>query len=219
MAKLEPGFRMRAGARSKWPRHIAPAALGALAALAQPATAAPPASDGNTVSELLVTGSKTVSELTVTAKIACLRPENGTGRANRPKVVSSFPARGDVIRPGLLVVRVTFDQPMACAGNFTAAPPLQNPCPGTPRDMLLSLDRKTIRTLCMVEADTRYGLWVTQDPTTHSFMGLAGLPSEPYRFSFATSSEAAVTSICDAMVEDAETARQLRRRNNPACPG
>ena len=211
---------MRAAARSEW-SCMALLAIGALVALAQPAAAAPPspASNGNTVSELLVTGSKTVAELTVTAKIACLKPEAAPARADRPRVVSSFPAKGGVVRPGLLVVRVTFDQPMACSGVFTAAPPLPNPCPGITRDMLLSLDRKTIRTLCLVEPDSQYGLWVTQDPTTHSFMGLAGLPSEPYRLNFATSSDAAVTSICDAMVEDAETARQLRRRNNPACPG
>ena len=195
-------------------------ALGVLPALAHAAAAMPPspASNGNTVSELVVTASKTVSELTVTAKVKCLPPTMEPGRADRPRVVSSFPAKGDVVRPGLLVVRVTFDQPMACDGSFTSAPPLQNPCPGTRQDMLLSLDRKTVRTVCLVEANTQYGLWVTQDPTTHSFMGLGGLPSQSYRLNFATSSDPAVTSICDAMVEDATTAQQLRRRNNPACP-
>jgi hypothetical protein len=183
------------------------------------AAPAPGPSEVPTVSELVVTASKTVSELTVTAKIKCLKPDASPSRATRPKVVSSFPARGEVVRPGLLVVRVTFDQPMACEGLFTAAPPLRNPCPGDTQDMLLSLDRKTVRTVCLVAPGTEYGLWVTQDPTARTFVGLGGLPSESYRLSFATSSDAVVTSVCDAMIEDEETARQLRRRHDPACPG
>src|SRR5258706_10088053 len=86
----------------------------AIAAGALPAGAAPkPApADGATVSELIVTATKAVSELTVTAKIKCLQPDSSQYRTNRPKVVSSYPAKGAVVRPGLLVVRVTFDQPM-----------------------------------------------------------------------------------------------------------
>jgi hypothetical protein len=212
---------MRPASRSIWFVALTAIAAGALAVRPQPAAAAPPpvANSATTVSELIVTATKTVSELTVTPKIKCLKPDAGSGRMNRPRIVSSYPAKGDVVRPGLLVVRVTFDQPMACDGLFTAAPPLEDPCPQTSQDLLLSLDRKTVRTVCLVAADTQYGLWVTQDPTAHSFIGLGGLPSESYRLNFATSSGSAVASICDAMLEDAETARQLRERGSSACPG
>jgi hypothetical protein len=186
-------------------------------AAAGPGMAAPPA--GPTVSELIVTASKTVSELTVTAAAKCLEPEAFSERAERPKVVSSFPARGAVVRPGLLIIRVTFDRPMACYGLFTGAAPLENPCPASPQAMLLSYDRRTIRTVCVVEPGARYGLWLSQDPNAHSFLGLTGLPSLPYRLEFATSDEAPLTAVCEALNADAATARQLAGRGNPDCPG
>jgi hypothetical protein len=186
-------------------------------AAAGPGLAAPPA--GPTVSELIVTASKTVSELTVTAAAKCLEPEAFSERAERPKVVSSYPARDAVVRPGLLVIRVTFDRPMACYGLFTGAAPLENPCPASPQQMLLSYDRRTVRTVCVVQPGVRYGLWMSQDPSAHSFLGLTGLPSLPYRLEFATSDQAPVTAVCDALTADAATARQLAGRGIPVCPG
>jgi hypothetical protein len=190
--------------------------LGSVTALSLPAVAAP-APQPNTVSELVVPAMKMVEELTITAKLKCLQPDRTPERAERPRVVSTFPARGAVVRPGIVAVRVTFDQPMACSGLFTAASPLPNPCPGPPRDMLLSFDRRTVRTLCVVEPDAQYGFWVSQDPTANSFMGMAGLPSTGYRLSFTTSAEAPITTVCDALVEDELTARQIRARRPLDC--
>jgi hypothetical protein len=126
--------------------------------------------------------------------------------------VGVFPARGAVVRPGLLVVRVTFDRPMACEGTFDAAPPLTDPCPGRQRDMLLSYDRKTVRTVCMVEAAAQYGFTLGQNPYGRTFIGLDGLPAAPVRITFSTSSEPAVSDVCEALAEDAVTAAQLRAR-------
>ncbi|HZZ32265.1 MAG TPA: Ig-like domain-containing protein [Phenylobacterium sp.] len=173
--------------------------------------------DAATVSELIVTASKTVAELTVTAKLKCLAPDKMGERAVPPRVVSTFPVKGAVVRPGLLIIRVTFNQPMACEGALTAAPPLENPCPGASQQMLLSYDRRTVRTVCVVEPSTQYGIWLSQDPTARSFLGLGGLPSQPYRLSFSTSAEPAVTTVCDAMVQDEDTARQIRKRRTLDC--
>ena len=183
------------------------------------AAASPPApTDAATVSELVVTATKTVAELTVTAPKKCLAPDKSPERAERPRVVSSYPAKGAVVRPGLLVVRVTFSLPMACDGAFTSASPLPDPCPGSPRQMLLSYDRRTIRTVCIVAAATRYGLQVSEDPTSGaSFMGLSGLPSFPYRLDFTTSAEPAVTTVCAALAEDADTARKMRELGKLDC--
>ena len=41
-----------------------------------------------------------------------------------PKVVSSFPAKGAVVRPGIVILRVTFDKPMACPGLLDTHAPL-----------------------------------------------------------------------------------------------
>ena len=186
---------------------------------APPARAAPTpsAEPAVTVSELVVTATKTVAELTVTAPIQCLEPDKMPSRPERPNVVSTFPKRSAVIRPGLLVVRVTFDRPMACDGAFTPDPPLPNPCPGADRTMLLSYDRRTVRTVCMVEPGAQYGLWVSRDPAGQSFVGLAGLPSLPYRLTFSTSSEAPIATVCDALAEDDVTARQIRARRKLDC--
>jgi hypothetical protein len=132
--------------------------------------------------------------------------------------VSSFPAKGAQVRPGLLVVRLTFDQPMACAGTVEAAPPLPNPCPGASRQLLLSLDRRTIRTVCEVEAGASYGLSVGQDPMGPTFLGLSGLPAEPSKIAFSTSAGPAVVAACEALVEDPETGAALAR-NGKSCAG
>jgi hypothetical protein len=192
-------------------------AAGVFAAASGPAFAAEP-SKAATVSELVVTATKMVSELTVTAKLRCLGPEKGVERATRPTLVSSFPARGAEVRPGLLVVRMTFDQAMACAGTVDAAPPLPNPCPGASRQMLLSLDRRTIRTVCEVQAGASYGLSVGQDPNGPTFLGLTGLPAAPSKISFSTSAGPAVVEVCDALSEDPETAAALKR-NGKSCAG
>jgi hypothetical protein len=193
--------------------------LGLLALiLPGPSWAAPPtgADPANTVSELVVTAAKTVAELTVTGKVDCLAPDRQPSRG-RPKVVSTFPAKDAVVRPGLLVIRVTFDQPMACEGFLDGAPPVPNPCPEAKQQMLLSYDRRTVRTVCVVDPDRRYAVWVSHDPVTHSFMGLDGLPSEGHRLNFSAGNGARVTDVCDALLEDEETARQIREHRNLDC--
>ncbi|THD59916.1 hypothetical protein [Phenylobacterium sp.] len=177
----------------------------------------PGAGDAPSVSELIVTASRTVSELTVSAKMKCLEPDRMGGHLERPRIVSTFPAKGSVVRPGLLVIRVTFNQAMACDGLLTAAPPLENPCPGAVQEMLLSYDRKTVRTVCLVSPGVEYGVWFSQDPTQKSFVSLAGLPSEAYRLNFSTSTGPAITSVCEAMAADEDTARQIRQRRPLDC--
>jgi hypothetical protein len=177
---------------------------------------APP--EGAMVSELIVTATKSVSELTVTAKIKCLDPDRLAERAERPKVVSSYPAKGAVVRPGLLIVRVTFDQPMACDGLLLRDAPRRNPCPGSPQQFLLSYDRRTVRTVCVVEPGVEYGLALSTDPEARpSFIGLTGLPSLPYRLDFTTSAQPAVTTVCGALAQDEDTARQIRARRSLDC--
>jgi hypothetical protein len=190
----------------------AAALLSAASAQAAPAPAPQPS-----VSELVVEAARTVSELTVSPAVKCLAPDRMPERAGRPKVVSSYPAKDAVVRPGLLIVRVTFDQPMACYGVFTNDPRLLNPCPGLPQQIRLSLDRRTVRTVCVVDPNVQYGLWLSHEPGPDSFIGLGGLPSIPYRITFATSAQPAVRTVCDALAEDEEGARQIRQRRPLDC--
>jgi hypothetical protein len=176
-----------------------PAAAGAQPAAEAPAT---PLS-GVTVA---VPRRTTVSELAVALPVKCLparRPADPDIPA--PKVVSTFPANGAVVRPGILVLRVTFDLPMSCEGLLTEAAPARNPCPGSTREMLLSYDRRTFRTVCTLDQNTRYGLW-TNHGFFHKFTSLAGRPSDSYKLTFATSSQTPVVTVKDALAEDQDAA-------------
>ena len=189
-------------------------AIGALPAVAAPK---PGPADAATVSELIVTASKEVSELTVTAKLKCLSPDPAYYRNKRAAVVSSYPAKGAVVRPGLLVVRVTFDQPMTCDGFFLGAPSRLNPCPASPQQMLLSYDRRTVRIVCVVQPGAEYGLSLSPDPNGKTFVGMSGLPSLRYQLDFATSEGPAVATVCEALSQDATTAQQIRARRPLDC--
>ena len=200
-------------------RFVAVGAAFAATLLPGMASAAP--DPGPSVSELTVTASKTVDELTVTAPKKCLKPQHDDSwPARGAKIVSSFPAKGAVVRPGVLVLRVTFDRPMACAGALSDDPPFHNPCPGRIQHMLLSLDRLTVRTACVVEPNLSYGAWISKDvpdpqaktTRTTDFISLTGSPSEGYEFRFTTSAAAPITTVCEALAEDEQTARELRQR-------
>ena len=183
------------------------------------ALAAPAPAAGATVSELTVVASKTVEELTVTAPKKCLKPSKDEWWTRGPRIVSSFPAKDAVVRPGVVVLRVTFDRPMACAGVFTDDPPFQNPCPGRVQEMLLSYDRLTVRTACVVLPDARYGAWVNGDQESDSrqFVSLNGAASSQFELRFTTSSAAPVTTVCEALTEDEETAREIRKHRKLDC--
>jgi hypothetical protein len=191
-------------------------AFAAFAAALAPGLAAA-AEPAPSVSELVVVASKTVEELTVTAPKKCLKAVNGGAWWTRgPKIVSTFPAKGAVVAPGVLVMRVTFDKPMACAGVFGDDPPYHNPCPGRIQHMLLSYDRLTVRTACVVEPNATYGAWISSGNEA-DFISLTGATSSQYEFRFTTSAAAPVTTVCEALTEDEETAREIRKHRKLDC--
>src|ERR1700740_3083842 len=109
-------------------RHALRAVTGALAGtavvVATGAAAAPPKELPNVVAPLTV-----------------------SPRGDPPKIVTSFPGAGEVIAPGALVMRITFDQKMDSEGfAFTAAANGKMPdCLKIPR---LLNDEKTFVLLC-----------------------------------------------------------------------
>jgi hypothetical protein len=114
-----------------------------------------------------------------------------------------------VLRPGLVVVRVTFDKPMSCEGFFFSDPLFPTACPTRRQDLLLSLDRLTIRTVCRLQPSSRYSLMMNQSPENgpdrgakNLFESLAGWPSPAYEFRFNTSNAAPARTIREALKED-----------------
>jgi hypothetical protein len=189
-----------------------PAVALSLVAWAGAAVAAQPDAPASvppkTVSELVVTAIKSVSELVVTAPAKCPSVRYSTKGKPAPKVVSTFPADGQTIRPGLMVVRVTFDHKVACAGGLSDDPPLANPCPDAVQHMVLSFDNRTVRTICIVDPGRLYSARLNRYPDT-SFRSLDGVLGETHQLKFSTSMDPPVTDLCEALREDTETIAEV----------
>ena len=217
--------------------------IGVLAfALPGVAQAADPA-DAKTVSEVVVTAIKTVSELVVTAPARCPRVSGALDldAPHRPVVISSFPAKGQRVRPGLVVMRVTFDRPVACAGGFFDDPPQANPCPSRPQHMVLSYDRRTVRTVCLLDPDKLYGVRLNppgagndfravedavgpefalrsyQDPAGDVFRTADGAVGREFALRFSTNLEPPVTDVCVALREDVEMLAAVEKAHPLDC--
>ena len=108
-------------------------------------------------------------------------------RTDPPKIVSSFPAAGQVIAPGVLVLRITFDQKMDEEGfAFAATPGGQMPtCLKTPR---LLNDEKTFVLLCTTAPQSVYSLAFNAVPHT-GFANIAGTRAGPAQLAFSTNGE------------------------------
>ena len=84
---------------------------------------------------------------------------------------------------------------MSCDASFDGTSDLPNPCPGRWREVTLSQDRRSFRTVCEVKAGMRYRL------TLRSFRNPHGL-AIPADVTFSTSGSAPVGTILEALAED-----------------
>jgi hypothetical protein len=145
-----------------------------------------------------------------------------------PKLVSTFPAQGQTVRPGILELRFTFDLPMACVGGVEIKDGTRNPCtdveiapalvydrddhplvdPTATEHWSQPWDRRSMRFLCQVEPGKRYVMMInkariaTNHPPWPKFKGLGGKETEPYELTFWTSHDAPVRTQEDAAGED-----------------
>jgi hypothetical protein len=175
----------------------------------------PPAVSGVEVTAARkVTG---VSGVTVAMANRCLPPRaKPDPTIPAPKVVSTYPGQGQVVPPGVLVLRVTFDLPMTCGALFADDQPLRNPCPGEMIDGRESLDRRTFWTVCVVQKDTQYGVKLNDETARdQGFFGLGGKRAEPYTLTFSTSSEAPVTTLKTAIAADQVTMAYAKGQPSP----
>jgi hypothetical protein len=123
-------------------------------------------------------------------------------RTNPPKVVSSYPAEGQVIAPGVLILRVAFDQKMTPKGwSYAAAPPSDSgvadkpDCVATPR---LLKDDKTFVLLCRVVSGKTYKVALNAT-RPGGFANLAENPAETHVLSFQVVKGDPVTTVPRAM--------------------
>jgi hypothetical protein len=183
-------------------RLICAAAMGAVLTGGPPATAQ--SADPTVVAGVTVLARRphVVAGLTITPGRRCLGARHPADpEVPAPKLVSTFPAKGGVVRPGILVLRLTFDLPMTCEGLLDGHPDLLNPCPQPLHDPLLSFDRRTFLTVCQVKKSSHYGLWLNHS-IYHRFTGLAGRSSQASELVFDTSDGPETTTVEQAIAED-----------------
>jgi hypothetical protein len=146
--------------------------------------------------------SGTVSGVVVHAGRVCLPPQAPPApNGRRPVVVSTFPRTDQTVRPGVLVIRVTFDQAMACGASVSVDNDLPNPCELGQGSVLLLSKRTTFKILCHVEGGRRYGIRFNRPPN-YGFVGLNGFAAEGRELTFNVSNAAPVPDAEAAVQED-----------------
>jgi hypothetical protein len=118
-------------------------------------------------------------------------------RTDPPKIVNSFPGPGQVIAPGVLVLRITFNQEMdEYSFAFAATVGGRMPdCLKTPR---LLNDKKTFVLLCTTAHGSAYSLTFNASP--HSgFTNIGGTHAAPVRLAFSTNEEDGPRDLDDAL--------------------
>jgi len=157
-----------------------------------------------------------VAGVNVKPRPVCMGPRRPPDLAvPAPEVVSTFPEEGAVVRPGLLILRFTFNVPMSCDGLFQKLEPLALPCTGGDVQWTtLTYDRTTIRMPCMVRPNTKYGLWMNygrdRGLQKSRFSSLAGQPLQSFKLTFSTSPGPEVKDVKTADAEDSGWPRRVR---------
>ena len=118
---------------------------------------------------------------------------------DKPKVVATWPASGETVAPGVLVLKVVFDQQMT-PRDFAYGLGAQGDklgCLKTPR---LLNDNKTFVLLCTTLPGKTYAVVLNPDaPGGPAFSNLAENRAEPNTLTFTTGTGEPVTKLRDAI--------------------
>lgn len=136
---------------------------------------------------------------------------------NPPKMVSTYPAEGQTVAPGVLILKVAFDQQMSpSAWNYAPAPDVTPmDCVKTPR--LLS-DQKTFVLLCRVLGNRDYGVTFNAQ-RAGGFANLGDNPAETAGLTFKVGADAPVTTLRRAMDAAGLQADQMPVQDAPRAVG
>ncbi|WP_426043474.1 hypothetical protein [Caulobacter sp. DWR3-1-2] len=117
----------------------------------------------------------------------------------KPRVVGTWPAAGQAIAPGVLVLKVVFDQPMI-PRDFAYAPSASGDaleCLKTPR---LLNDTKTFVLLCRTLPGKTYAVSLNKDPASPTaFANLAENRAVESELSFSTLAGEPITKLREAV--------------------
>lgn len=136
---------------------------------------------------------------------------------NPPKMVSTYPAQGATVAPGVLILKVAFDQQMSpSAWNYAPAPDVTPmDCVKTPR--LLS-DQKTFVLLCRVLGNRDYGVTFNAQ-RAGGFANLGDNPAETAALTFKVGADDPVTTLRRAMDAAGLKSDQMPVQDAPRATG
>lgn len=124
-------------------------------------------------------------------------PVTVTPGTEPPKLDGSFPAGGQVLAPGVLVLRLSFDQKMLETGFDVTAPPGGRlpACLKTPR---LLNDGKTFVLLCTTAPDASYAVAINAD-AQGGFANIGGRRAPPATIAFSTNKDDGPRTLAEAL--------------------
>jgi hypothetical protein len=137
-------------------------------------------------------------------------------KTEAPKIVRSYPAAGQALSAGVLVLSVTFDQPMLKTGfDFAASAGGEAPrCLKTPR---LLNDTKTFVLLCTTEPKKAYTLAFNARPQG-GFENVAEHRADPATLAFSTTDGDGPRDIQSAMKAASLTPLDMPIQDTPEHP-
>lgn len=124
-------------------------------------------------------------------------PVTVTPRTEPPKLVASYPAAGEAVAPGLLVLKFTFDQAMLRSRfDIAPAPGAEAPeCLEAPR---LLDDGKSFALLCRTRPGKAYALAFNRG-ATGGFANSGETRAQPANLAFTTTAGEPVRALKDAL--------------------
>jgi hypothetical protein len=130
-----------------------------------------------------------------------------------PKVVASFPAEGGSVAPGVLVLKLTFDQRMLRTG-FDVGPVAGAETPQCLKTPRLLDDGRTFVLLCTVRAGRSYALSLNGG-TAAGFANVAERRATTASLSFTTTTGEPVRSLDEAMKLESLTGLEVPVQESP----
>jgi hypothetical protein len=129
-------------------------------------------------------------------------PENLSGvdvavPRDAPTVASTYPAQGASVAPGILVVKIDFDQRMLDSkGSYAKGP--DGDMPECLNEPVLRSDAKTFLLLCKTLPGKKYEIALNPPPAI-GFTNIGRRAAAPYTLSFSTTTGEPVVSLPAAM--------------------
>jgi hypothetical protein len=116
-----------------------------------------------------------------------------------PTVASTYPAAGSSVDPGVLVLKVTFDQRMdPQAWRYAKGGGDYPDCLAKPR---LLADAKTFVLLCTTTSSRTYSVRFNEDGETTGFTGEGHRAATPFELTFTTMKGRPVSTLPDALIK------------------